>query len=465
MKHIIFSITLLSLLIYTACEDDEGSGSITVTDSDVNEWIEETMRDNYLWYADMPDKETLDFSLDPETFFEGLLSDQDGKDLSSGHTYFSTLEQAASTKSISDATDSYGFDFAIANLSSEENTYKIALVLYVLKDSPAEEAGLKRGDWIFGVNGSLGTIEDYSILRSGESVSLQLGKSTGDSNTLTEADTITIGASREVENTPFLKDSIYEFGSTRIGYLMYNHFQSGLDEYDSDDTTYDLYLEELFEEFKNEGVNEFVLDLRYNSGGYVTCAQLLASLLVPADALGETFCHLSYNDKNTDRDRDLPFLETSETVAGNLDLDRLFILTGSTTASASELVINSLRPYMGTTNVCLIGQQTLGKTVGMTVYNESDTYGWILSPVTFHSYNCEMEADYEDGFAPDVEVNEFDYDLVPFGELEDPLLAQAIYEITGEASLLRSAKAKEDVTTPYKPLETTRNNLYLIADP
>ena len=94
----------------------------------------------------------------------------------------------------------------------------------------------------------------------------------------------------------------------------------------------------------------------------------------------------------------MPLLKTTEVMAGNLNLQRLFVLTGSTTASASELIINSLRSYL---DVRVIGKQTFGKTVGMTIYNESKKYGWILSPVTFHIYNKDREADYEDGFHPD----------------------------------------------------------------
>ncbi len=329
----------------------------------------------------------------------------------------------------------------------------------MLKDSPAEEAGLKRGDWILGVNGSWGTIQDYDALRSGGDISLLLGEITGDGTELTPTREITLGASRAVEDTPFLKDSVYTYGGKRIGYLMYNHFASGPDEYDYSDTSYNQYLRELFEDFKSANVNEFVLDLRYNGGGLINCAQLLASLLVGENALGEPFCIVEYNDKNSDRNETLSYLKTTEVMAGNLDLRRLFVLTGSTTASASELVINALRPYM---DVRIIGRQTLGKTVGMTVYNESRRYGWILSPITSRIYNRDLEADYEDGFLPDVAINEFASDLVEFGDLGDPLLGQAVYEITGQWPTLRSAPAGNNREILYNPTLSYKDNLFLI---
>lgn len=459
MSYKQYTIALLGLVALSACEKEEIDTPST-TGHEVNEWIERTMRAHYLWYDELPDKSSLDFSQDPESFFKGLLSDKDGKELPEGHHYFSQLEKVTATKSIYDADDSYGFDFATSNIKDGNSTYPIALVLYVLKDSPAEEAGLKRGDWILGVNDAPG-VSDYDLLRSGGEISLLLGKRQGDGNLLVPTQTVTLGASRAVEDTPFLKDSVYTYGNQRIGYLMYNHFDIGPDEYDLSDTSYNLYMQQLFEKFKSRNVNEFVLDLRYNGGGLINCAQLLASLLVREDALGEPLCIMEHNDKNTNKNTTLPMLKTTEVMAGNLNLRRLFVLTGSTTASASELIINSLRPYI---DVRIIGKQTVGKTVGMTVYNESNKYGWVLSPVTFHIYNKDREADYEGGFLPDVAVNEFQSDLAAFGDLNDPLLGQALYEITGQSSLLRSATPKEEREIRYDPPFSYKDNLLLIPN-
>ncbi len=148
-------------------------------------------------------------------------------------------------------------------------------------------------------------------------------------------------------------------------------------------------------------------------------------------------------------------------MAGNLNLQRLFVLTGSTTASASELIINSLRSYL---DVRVIGKQTLGKTVGMTIYDESKKYGWILSPVTFHIYNKDREADYEGGFHPDVAIDEFKSDLVEFGDLNDPLLGQAIYEITGQSPFLRSATPRDNREIQYNPPLSYKDNLLLVPN-
>ena len=423
--------TLIMALL--ACEKEELH--TPATDNEVNQWIERTLRDHYLWYDDMPAEGAVDRGSAPEEFFLSLLSDQDGKEQAEGHHYFSTLQRAA-TKSITDENDSYGFDFAIGTLQDNDGTHKIALVLYVLKDSPAERAGLRRGDWIVGVNGSYGTLQDYDQLRSGGSATFQLAESVeGSATSLRLGREIAIEPSTVVEDIPILKDSIYQVGTRRVGYLMYNHFELGL------------------------------LDLRYNGGGNVLCAQALASFLAPEAALGETFCLMEYNDKHTDKNNAMPLLRTTEILAGNLDLDRLFVLTGSTTASSSELVINTLIPYFGRQNVRLIGRQTFGKTVGATVYNESERYGWILSPITFRIYNRDHEADYADGFAPDVSINEFAYPLAPLGDPRDPLLGYALAEISGIASpALRATSPSSGPDIRYEPPRSLRDNVLVIHD-
>ena len=385
----------------------------------------------------MPAEGTVDRGSAPEEFFLSLLSDQDGKEQAEGHHYFSTLQRAA-TKSITDENDSYGFDFAIGTLQDNDGTHKIALVLYVLKDSPAERAGLRRGDWIVGVNGSYGTLQDYDQLRSGGSATFQLAESVeGSATSLRLGREIAIEPSTVVEDIPILKDSIYQVGTRRVGYLMYNHFELGPDENDLDDTRYQQQLEELFARFKQAGVNEFVLDLRYNGGGNVLCAQALASFLAPEAALGETFCLMEYNDKHTDKNNAMPLLRTTDT----------------------------LIPYLGRQNVRLIGRQTFGKTVGATVYNESERYGWILSPITFHIYNRDHEADYADGFAPDVSINEFAYPLAPLGDPRDPLLGYALAEISGIASpALRATSPSSWPVIRYVPPRSLRDNVLVIHD-
>ena len=440
--YVVFLWSLLWVGL-SACDKEE----VRITDTNqVNNWIEETMRANYLWYDELPDKSQLNFSADPETFFNSLLSDKDGKEINGSLHHFSTIEKSATTKAILDEQNSYGFDFAVTKLQTkEQQTFNIALVIYVLPNSPAAEAGLRRGDWILGVNGELGSIsEDYNSLRSGEKATLYIADYDREKKSFVNARNLTIAASRAVEDTPFLKDSVYQVGGKTVGYLMYNHFASDPEGYKG--SAYNEQMAALFARFKQQGVNEFILDLRYNGGGLLTCAQLLASFLAPSSALGQVFCKEVYNDLHQSKNPSVKLLHTTEVSAGTLNLQRLYVLTRTSTASSSELVINGLRPLMGQEQVRLIGRTTLGKTVGMTIYDQSSKYGWIMQPITFYVFNGEGKADYADGFTPDVEVNEYEQTLGQFGTTDDPLFAQAMAEISGTAPL----KAAQAAPLPFQ---------------
>lgn len=116
------------LVIFSSCSDDNPKPDPTIDDN-VNAWIYKTMENHYLWYDELPPKESLDMSASPDNFFHALLSDKDGKVLSQeeGHHYFSTIEQKkASTKSI-DSESSYGFEFAIS--PRDQNGKYAALVI------------------------------------------------------------------------------------------------------------------------------------------------------------------------------------------------------------------------------------------------------------------------------------------------------------------------------------------------
>ena len=142
--------------------------------------------------------------------------------------------------------------------------------------SPAAEAGLKRGDWIIAVGSETPNVTNTSAFYSGSETTFLLADVVRKGNEVTfyKRKTISIAASRAVEDTPFLKDSVYTINGKKIGYLVYNNFSSGSDD---ESTAYDDRMKQIFAEFKAENVGEFVLDLRYNQGGLVTCAQLMTS--------------------------------------------------------------------------------------------------------------------------------------------------------------------------------------------
>ena len=246
---------LAVLLLVPSCTTDDKVPDLS--DEGTNDWIYKVMTDYYLWNEDVPDKGNLNFSLSPDKFFDSLLSDQDGVKYGDGWLTFSRIEKKEEeTKSVM-AADSYGFEFA----SYKNGNLYYAWVLYVLPGSPAAEAGLERGDWIIAVGSETPNVTNLSAFYSGSETTFLLADAVRKGNEITfnKKKTISVAASRAVEDTPFLKDSVYTVGDKKVGYLVYNSFSSGPDD---ESTIYDDQMKQVFAEFKAENVSEFVLDLQ-----------------------------------------------------------------------------------------------------------------------------------------------------------------------------------------------------------
>jgi len=196
-----------------------------------------------------------------------------------------------------------------------------------------------------------------------------------------------------------------------------------------------------------------VLDLRYNPGGYISCCQLLSSLIAGESRLGESFCYYRYN---TGQETELKFLGRNEVGGATVDLQRLYVLTGPWTASASELLISALKPYMP---LRLIGTRTEGKNVG-SYEIRSDTYALTLHPITLQLLNKEHWTDYAAGFMPDIYLND-DANQDQMRELGDPeeyLLSQALAEIVGSESAASKAAAGSSAG-PFGPVADAPSHL------
>ncbi|MBP1613002.1 MAG: peptidase [Bacteroidetes bacterium] len=418
--------------------DDEAASSTETTDSTstVNTWIESIMRENYYWYSEIPEESSLDFTTEPETFFESLLSSSDGKDYTynstTQHYYYSYIEDtsSSSTRSISQIDYSYGFDFTVYNIVDENGNslgYYYAHILYVAPDSPASEAGLERGNWIYAMGGSNITSSNYTTLYGGSATTFSIATYDSDEDGLVAQGTVNISSARTIEDDPVYFDSIYTVGSNKVGYLVYNHFDFGQTD---DDDTYNDELLTLSKKFS--GVDSFILDLRYNNGGYISCAQLLSTILAPSSALGKTFCTLEFNDKQSSQTETLKYSSSLVKNGANLNLSTVYVLVTDMTASASELVINCLKPYA---NVVVIGTTTEGKNVGSQTYTD-DAYTWALHPIVCKIYNANNESNYTSGFTPDYECDETDYldKFLAFGNTNESLLNTALEVIAGTYS-------------------------------
>ncbi|WP_071146221.1 S41 family peptidase [Bacteroides ihuae] len=426
----IFLLLIVLLIGNASCKDgdnDDDSGLIIdpTEKTGVNAWIESTMRENYLWYADMPAQSKLNFSADPETFFSSLLSTSDGDEDSNGkHYYYSYIESTSTiTKAISNLEQSYGFEFIFYKLRRDGVTFA-AHLLYVAPNSPADEAGLKRGDWILTMNADSITTSNYKVLYGSSAMELSIAKYSN-GKFVTQTEKTQLGAARKIEDDPVHYHTIIPWNGRKVGYLVYNHFTAGQTD---EDTKYNKELLSLSNTFK--GINEFILDLRYNNGGLLSSAQLLSTILAPASALGKTFCTLQYNDNQSPQSESITLRSSLLNGGINLDLKTIYVLVSAETASASELVINCLKPYM---EVVVIGKTTEGKNVGSVSYTD-DKYPWLLQPIVCKLYNASGKSEYgKVGFIPDYKRDEAETldKFLPFGDTNELLLSTALGLIGG----------------------------------
>lgn len=357
------------------------------------------MRQYYLWENEIPQASSLDYSLDPEPFFNSLLSGKDGKNASAGHYYYSAInESKAKTKAYMGDGDSFGFEFQYYNIRNGDKTAYYALsVLYVLPGSPAAEQGLKRGDWVLEINRQAvpDNVSSLLAILNGSS-ELRLGINSVLPGSVSIEKEVRLTARAVIDNPVFV-DTTYNFGGKRIAYMVYNHFTAGTD---ADAELFNNSMRRAFARFKSYNPSDLVLDLRYNAGGLVNSARLLSVMIAPEEALGNIFCRFSYNSKMS-RFNDSLLLDPRAMQGGaagaNINMRKLYVITGPRTASSSELIINGLSPYA---NVTIIGSKTEGKNVASSTFS-SDKYDWELHPIISLLGNRDGFADYSSGFTPD----------------------------------------------------------------
>ena len=434
---IVLTGLLVMPLYFGGCAVDRWEAYAGRTQTD--RWIDDTMRVWYYWKQDIPHTNDLNYFSPPFEFFASVLSEQDGKD---GQP-FSTIDSldAPATRGVPSTDYGYGFQYT-TNHVEDNDTALYARLLYVSPDSPAGEAGLERGDWILEMDGEPITENNYSRLNGGEGITLTVGYYDAAQDTiLAYAEPQTLAPARTFYDNPVHYRNVYVSGSKRVGYLVYNHFTGGLTE---SSTEYDDDLREAFNYFATEQVNEFVLDLRYNNGGQLSCASLLCAMLAPSSALGQTLAYLEFNESIGEQE--MVFDESLIQGGANLNLSRLYVLTSTETASASEMLINCLKPYM---EVVLVGGTTVGKNVASRAFVNEELM-LEMRPIVCKLYNADRESEYAEGFTADVSVDE-NGDMarfLPFGNPDELMLYTALNLINGTQSGTQQAAA-QTVTVKY----------------
>jgi carboxyl-terminal processing protease len=461
----LFLLIFFFISTLTACREDDEELIVPVDkDAEINNWIYETMKDIYLWTDKIPDN--VSTSLDPADYFQALKYSNDR---------FSVLveDYQELMNSLSGINTEAGYEFMLARINGESEDVA-AIILYVKENSPAKDANLLRGDIITHINGQKLTISNYKIklkeIKSSHSIRYKrFNKNAGSFEAQPE---LSLNAVVLSENPNFIHKVITSQTGKKVGYFVYNFFSSGT----NNSTEYDEETRRIFAEFKNAGVDEMIIDLRYNSGGTLTSAVNLASLLGKNIDETRIFSENIYNNRYQEHIESLPnddsfrrrFINLPENIGDQLSSQKIYILTGSGTASASELIINGLMPYM---DVHIIGEKTVGKNVGSIPVedkkNEDNSYGML--PIIFKIYNSAGESNYSNGFLPQAEdqVKDLQLPLEPLGDVDEPLLARTMEIIDGVTSSGRFGIAKEKIEYTVEPimssLETkTRSNRIIL---
>ena len=377
------------------------------TNADINTWIHENMSAYYLWPDKMPALASTNTSSNPMDYFYSILYDYKTTDR------FSWIDSSSANliNQLNGINTVLGI--RVSPFYTDDTKANVALVLaYVLKGSPAEKSGLKRGDIILSVDDKAITSSNYNSVLQNQTLKLGLGdynnkvfSSSGKSVTVTKV---------ELQTNPILKDTVINWAGKKVGYFAYLQFLSSFDD----------SLRAVFGRFKQQGVNELVIDLRYNGGGYVSSSDLLTNLMVKdiASRVDKVMNKRQYNDAYTReviKQYGASALVTNFKMESNNigSLNRVFFLTSTGTASASELIINNLKPFM---NVILIGEHTYGKNVGsFTITDNTKRWNYGLQPITFKILNALDQSDYGsvNGFLPDYALAD---DLLPYKLLGDP---------------------------------------------
>ncbi len=421
------------------------SSTGVATTSEVNDWILSNMKYSYFWTDRIP--ANTDKTLTPDQYFLSLLYDRNNS-ANADRDRFSWIQQSAAElkASLSGQTKTTGMEYKLY-FRDNTQTSIVASIIYVLPGSPAAVAGIKRGDIISKVNGQSLTGTNYQGLLQSNADSYTFGFASIVNGTLTDDPQSKSVTALVFQQDPVLLDSTYTIGGKTIGYVVYNQFIPGALKADGTlGNTYDLKLDNIFGKFKQKGVNELILDLRYNRGGYVSSATNLASLIgrnidaskIFYDQKWNSTVTAAYNKEYGAGWNIKNFVSKATNIGGNLS--RVYVLTTNSTASASELIINGLRPFM---TVNTIGTTTVGKNVGsITLSDDSGKIKWGMQPITFKSANALGFTDYAGGFTPTVEVKEPNYGMKAFGDVTEVMLSEAIFQISGTRMARRAASSE-----------------------
>ena len=419
-----WGVLLSVLLVFASCDRDNDNPAPTTAEEQVKKAIFDSMKEWYFWENQLP------VSFNPaqygskEEVLDALMYQELDR-----WSYLTTRAafDAAFTGQVSGA---HGFSFA---LDAQEKLF----VSFVFKDGPAGLDGWQRGWEILEINNK--PISQYKTASG--SYSFDLGANTpGVSNSFKFRLPDGTETARTIQKAAFqsnsvLHQNVYEVGGKKVGYWVYQSFRAtaGLT------PTRSQEVDDSFANFQAAGIDELVIDLRYNGGGSVAVTEQILNYLAPASATGKVMYTNQHNGNKFGFNRTVNFNKK-----GSLSLSRVIFITSRGSASASELLINCLSPYL---DLVLIGDRTYGKPVGsfpLSGYNRVLSSNDVeLVPITFAIANSQGKAEYFEGFPVDFPVN--DSPSKNWGDMEESRFKAALDFIQNGSP---NARLRQDFARP-----------------
>lgn len=361
-----FLVALCLIGTFTSCSSDKKEDFIIdPTEPEANKEIayaaqfaNDVLSDVYLWSNEItPSLSQLLKSSDPITTVKEIRYHNNGKEVDKWTTL--TNDYKSFTSSMMGVETTYGYSLLLGKFS---NTGKLFFIIsYVHRDSPAQKAGLKRGDLIIKLNDKDITENNYMDVFNSSSITLNMGVLSG--NSITQGSNVSLTAIKMYED-PILMSKVFDCNGKNVGYLAYSSFNMPSVP----------KLIEICKDFKAQGVKELILDLRYNGGGSVTTENALASMFAPkgeVDAGGLYQTEVwnknymdyfkskgqntnTYFSKSFNIEDENEVVKTVSTEGANIGLTKIYGLISAHSASASESLLIGLMPFM---NVELIGDE------------------------------------------------------------------------------------------------------------
>ena len=483
MKNIKFTyivLILVSLTFFTSCEKSDNY--MASENDEIHLFIWRAMNNYYLWQQNVPDLSDTRFTNIGQLYAE-YSNFSSPRDLFESLRYqpgvidrFSWIvdDYVALENSFQGINLSNGMEFGLVRYASDA-TKVFGYVRYVISGSDAAAQNIARGMLFTEVDGVQLTESNYRDLLFDDNTNYTISLAEfNDGNPVTISTSINLSKTQLQENPVAIVKTIDE-GSNKIGYLLYNQFSS----------SFDGELNAAFANFQSENITDLIIDLRYNGGGSVTTASYLGAM-VTGQFNGQLYSKEQWNSKvmnaldasvfennftnqiiNKDQNQNIILQEP----INSLNLNRVYFITSGSSASASELVMNSLSSYI---DVSSVGKKTIGKVQGSVTLYDSDNYTrtgenlasnhtWALQPLVLEIKNKDNSNE-PNGIEPTVVFPEDYNNLGVLGDRSEPLLDRTILLIiSGGRSGINKTNSflNLEEISDSKAINPMKNNMFI----